>query len=216
MRALAPTCLLLVLLSSAAPSQAGIVDKFSDFINQVFGIFRHYEEAPYTVINKGHGYEEREYPASKWVCTPENTNSDVGQDLGHLFWPLFNFISGTNDRKEEIPMTTPVTTEFKVRGPSDKSYEMCFFLGAAHQDNPPRPQPSTGLYIKDRPEMRVLTRTVGGYLTHEENWVEEAGKLAAILQENGKTVNLSHMYWVGYDSPMKFWNRRNEIWFLTN
>ncbi|XP_045106326.1 heme-binding protein 2-like [Portunus trituberculatus] len=207
--AAAPAVVLLLALT-VCPAQAGFID---DLINQVKSIFQTYEEAPYVVAGTGNGYQERVYSRTKWVCKTVSDNPRVGEDLSLLFWPLFNYINGQNNRNEKIPMTVPVSTEVTIRSQTDKTYKMCFYLAEQQQQNPPEPLPSSGVFIQDRQELRVLTRTVGGYMTSEENWMQEAGELAAVLQENGITVNLAKMYWVGYDSPMKFWGRRNEIWF---
>ncbi|KAG7167954.1 Heme-binding protein 2-like 3 [Homarus americanus] len=142
-----------------------------------------------TAAHANFGYEEREYPASQWACTEE--------------------------REEEMSMTIPVTTEFTLRSPTDKSYTMCFYLGRQHQTNPPTPT-NAQVFIQNRPFLKVFTRTVGGYVESESEWMDEAGRLAAIIQENGQTVSLNHMYWVGYDAPLKFWYRRNEVWFPVN
>ncbi|KAG0718471.1 Heme-binding protein 2 [Chionoecetes opilio] len=170
--------------------------QLSDFVSQLEAAFKSYEEAPYELTKAGPGYEERLYAPTKWVCKTETDNPHVGNDLSLLFWPLFNYISGQNAREEKITMTAPVATKFMVRSSTDKTYEMCFYLGSTHQQNPPQPFPASGVVIQSRPEMRVVTRTVGGYIYHEEGWMEEAGRLAGILQEGGITVNLSQMYCV--------------------
>lgn len=39
-------------------------------------------------------------------------------------------------------------------------------------------------------------RTIGGYVEDDEEWLEEASRLAEIIKaNNGETVSLSHMYW---------------------
>ncbi|MDK2413266.1 heme-binding protein, partial [Aphanizomenon sp. 202] len=153
------------------------------------------------------GYEERVYPARKWVCTEHTAHRDDEDVTSSMFWKLFRYISGNNNKKQEIEMTIPVSTEYTA-GTTTNKYEMCFYIGAVHQDDPATPA-DQHVSLKDRPEMTVLTRTVGGYMNDDEDWLEEANRLAELIEANGETVSLSHMYWVGYDAPFKFWNRRN-------
>ncbi|ROT75805.1 Heme-binding protein 2 [Penaeus vannamei] len=245
------------------------------FTSQISSFFQTYEEAPYAVTESHAGYEERVYPARKWVCTEHTAHRDDEDVTSSMFWKLFRYISGNNNRvQQEIEMTIPVSTEYTA-GTTTNKYEMCFYIGAVHQDDPARPQtkmtvggymnddedwleeanrlaelieangetvslshmywvgydapfkfwnrrnePATpadqNVSLQDRPEMTVLTRTVGGYMNDDEDWLEEANRLAELIEANGETVSLSHMYWVGYDAPFKFWNRRNEVWFVKN
>ena len=43
--------------------------------------------------------------------------------------------------------------------------------------------------------------------------IREAKKFAKVLEKAGEEVDTSVFYTAGYDSPMKFWNRRNEIMY---
>lgn len=45
------------------------------------------------------GYEERTYPAKKWVCSKEESD-DGTQIMEHLFWRLFRYIDGENVQGE--------------------------------------------------------------------------------------------------------------------
>ncbi|KAK3875157.1 hypothetical protein Pcinc_019950, partial [Petrolisthes cinctipes] len=181
-------CVLVLLVSSSfTTTQATFID---DILNGIQGLFAHYEEAPFTLVGTNPDYEDREYPARKWVCTRE-----VGNDinLGPLFWRLFEYISGNNEGNISIPMTVPVATEVKFQEDNSKEYTMCFFIGEPHQSNPPNPA-NTAVFLQDRPATRVLTRRVGGYMRSESAWMEEAGSLAVLLQEHGVSVPLSHVY----------------------
>ena len=60
------------------------------------------EEAKYDVIKSSKSYEIRKYSDRLAVeVISENGNSG--------FRKLFNYISGNNEKKQEIKMTTPVT-----------------------------------------------------------------------------------------------------------
>lgn len=173
------------------------------------------EEAPYTVVNDAGKYEERQYPARKWVCTTASGPSREEAETNSMFMKLFRYITGGNVRGQSIDMTAPVTTEYKHGDQGTNTYSMCFYIGQEHQANPPEPT-EENVFLQDRPAMTIYTRTVGGYMSNEADWMDEAARLAGFVQEDGKSVSLRHMYWVGYDAPFKFWNRRNEVWFPAN
>ncbi len=61
-----------------------------------------YEEANYEVVKKNSIYEIRKY-SDRLVIETSMSNE------GSSFRKLFNYISGNNDKNEEIKMTTPVT-----------------------------------------------------------------------------------------------------------
>ncbi|XP_063606188.1 heme-binding protein 1-like [Penaeus indicus] len=197
-------CSLLLLVSA---TNAGWVD---EIISQVGGLFHSYEEAPYTVDAKHTGYEERTYPAKKWVCS-EEMSEDGTRVMEQLFWRLFRYIDGENLAEVKIPMTVPVTTEFTANREQD-SYKMCFFVPEQMQENPPTPT-NAKIVIDLRPEMTVFTRTVGGYMVTTSDWLSEAANLSELVEDDGIKVSLVHMFWAGYDAPLKYWWRRNEVWF---
>ncbi|CAG0916266.1 unnamed protein product [Notodromas monacha] len=69
------------------------------------------EEAPYEVIGKHQNFEERSYPAMKWVCTKRKAKSrtEVQKDM---FMTLFAYINGKNEPNAKIDMTVPVTVHY--------------------------------------------------------------------------------------------------------
>ncbi|KAK7082736.1 Heme-binding protein 2 [Halocaridina rubra] len=201
----------LVILLIVSRASAGIWDSIVGGIGSALG---YNEEAPYTVVRTYDNFVEREYPARKWVCTSATGASREEATSNSMFMKLFRYITGQNDRNEDIPMTVPVTTEYTHGNNRDNVYTMCFFIGDAHQANPPTPTEDS-VFLQDRAAMTVYTRTVGGYMRSESQWMDEAARLAGFVQEKGISVSLTHMYWVGYDAPFKFWNRRNEVWFTS-
>ena len=64
-----------------------------------------YETAPYTVEQADGNFEIREYPTMNIVETKQNR---VGQEASNGFRSLFNYITGQNERRQNIAMTTPV------------------------------------------------------------------------------------------------------------
>merc|ERR1712156_1121264 len=93
---------------------------------------------------------------------------------------------------EEVAMTAPVLTSLKLLANNQVTKEMCFYMEKKHQANPPTPVD---------PDVKIVT-------------IREAKKFAEVLDNDGVEVDKSFFYTAGYDSPMKFWNRRNEIMYL--
>ncbi len=48
----------------------------------------------------------------------------------------------------------------------------------------------------------------------ETSWNTEANNLIGLVEDEGLEVEKDYYYTNGYDSPMKFLNRRNEVWLL--
>ena len=90
-----------------------------------------YEEANYEVVKQNKVYEIRKY--SDRLAIETSTSS---QNSG--FRKLFNYISGKNETKEKIKMTTPVT-QMKKKG----NMTMQFYLPSKfNKDNVPNPSRS--------------------------------------------------------------------------
>merc|ERR1712002_126018 len=148
MRALVVVCV----LAMVATAQAGW---FEDLRNQVASYFANYESAPYDVTGTYAGFEQRQCPARKWVCTSQTVHIDDDDGEDGMFWKLFRYIQGNNNRNQNIDMTIPVTREYTVNGPR-KTYDMCFFLGDEHQDNPATPNDAQ-VVVRDRPLINIYT-----------------------------------------------------------
>merc|ERR1712106_172439 len=119
------------------------------------------EELPYEVIQKYGSYEKRKIFSAQYVCAHEKVDTATDPLAGlsfngvedalevmksrrwqklpssRMFKELFKYISGVNDRAEEIDMTRPVTTLHHVKR-RDKLgdveiQEMCFYLPEKYQ-----------------------------------------------------------------------------------
>lgn len=86
-----------------------------------------------------------------------------------MFWKLFNFISGQNERQVTIPMTAPVSVLVEPDGQEtdgasagnavETTFTMAFYIPAPFDENPPLPiDPSVS--IEYRPELRILVRYI--------------------------------------------------------
>merc|ERR1712243_413241 len=131
--------LLLLASASAAPQFEGLKNIFSslsgnDEPGEVNG---DYEQVPYTTLKKFDGYEMRQYPSVKWVCTDVTYKMDKPENK--MFMKLFRYISGVNKEQEEVEMTVPVLSRMKLLSEGMVNKQMCFYLNKKHQANPPTP-----------------------------------------------------------------------------
>ena len=101
-----------------------------------------YEEANYQVIKTNELYEIRKY-SDRLAVETATSNQNSG------FRKLFNYISGNNQTKEEIKMTTPVT-EMERKG----NMTMQFYLPLKYDKN--------NVPIPSRPDVEIVN-IVGGY-----------------------------------------------------
>eukprot|EP00091_Calanus_sinicus_P021718 TRINITY_DN655_c0_g2_i3.p1 TRINITY_DN655_c0_g2~~TRINITY_DN655_c0_g2_i3.p1 ORF type:complete len:150 (-),score=53.24 TRINITY_DN655_c0_g2_i3:277-726(-) len=132
-----------------------------------------------------------------------------------MFMKLFRYISGVNEETEEIEMTVPVLTRMTLQEDNMINKQMCFYLNKKHQENPPTPV-DKDVKIEQNEEMTVFVHTFGGYAMRDNVWIKEAQIFAEKLSQKADSIDFSKFYTAGYDSPMKFWNRRNEVMFLVN
>ena len=110
------------------------------------------------MLNSNQGYEERVYPARKWVKTQmQHTSKDDASSP--MFWKLFNYISGQNDKKIKIAMTAPVSVFIEqAASPDEKStITMAFYVPASFQEDTPKPT-DPDVSIEERPEFKVFAR----------------------------------------------------------
>merc|ERR1712045_941523 len=193
--------------------------------------------------NSFDGYEMRQYPSVKWACTEltyerEDAEEEVEVETDEavatlkalqeyqskkkdrknrpqtkMFMKLFRYISGVNKEQDEVAMTAPVLTSMKLLEGNQITKEMCFYIEKKHQANPPTPV-DPDVKIETNKEFTVYVHTFGGYAMKDAVNIREARKFAEVLDEAGEEVDKSVFYTAGYDSPMKFWNRRNEIMYL--
>merc|ERR1711997_58519 len=200
-----------------------------------------YEQVPYTTIQKFNGYEERKYPSVKWVCTQgtypvEEVAEEDGEEgnflqkimemmskknwknkpSSEMFMRLFRYISGVNEQREKVEMTVPVLSEKTPNADiTMMTTQMCFYLDKAHQANPPQPEEEEVKIVETKP-MTVFVHIFGGYAMKDSVWIREAANFEEKLKSDGRNdeIEWSSYFTAGYDSPMKFWNRRNEVMFL--
>ncbi|XP_045917230.1 heme-binding protein 2 isoform X1 [Micropterus dolomieu] len=162
---------------------------------------------------QGQDYEIRTYHATKWVSTTlSGMQWDTAMNAG--FRRLFSYIQGNNHNKVKVDMTAPVTCRVDPgAGPACESqFTVSFYVPEEHQDNPPEPS-DPEVFVEHRKEFTAYVRTYGGF-SNENSKREELLKLMESLQRDGVQYIDKPYYAVGYDSPFKLTNRRNEVWVL--
>merc|ERR1712039_222229 len=83
------------------------------------------------------------------------------------------------------------------------------------QEAPGQPtNPHRPVKIEQNKEFTVYVHRFGGYAMSDSVNLREARRFAEVLSNAGEEVDTGTFYTAGYDSPMKFWNRRNEVMFL--
>lgn len=164
-----------------------------------------YESAPYRVVRSDGKFELRDYPALTVVETP--MADPAGSDGG--FMRLFRFITGANEGKQKISMTTPV---FMSVGASNRT--MAFVLPAKLATaNVPKPADGA-LTVRELPAGRFAVLRFRGARS-AENEAEALARLQA-WQEREHLSALSGPVYGYFDPP---WTpsflRRNEVMLRT-
>ena len=164
-----------------------------------------YESAPYKVVRSDGKFELRDYPALTVVETPmANPNGSDGS-----FMRLFRFITGANEGKQKIAMTTPV-----FMSGSATNLTMAFVLPAKLQ-TASVPNPADGaVTVRELPAGRfAVLRFSGG--RNAKNEAESLAKLKVWMEAEKLSVLSPPVY--GYFDPP--WTptflRRNEVMLRT-
>merc|ERR1712198_220108 len=171
-----------------------------------------YEQVPYEVIQKFEGYEERRYPSVNFACTELEYTPDLESSSSWSLEKVLRYIAGVNKQQQEVEMTVPVISKMQPLEDGQMYKEMCFYITKEFQENPPEPADEE-VKIKKSNERIVFVKQFGGYAMKDDVWLEAAEKFRKEMADREAELMMDHFYTAGYDSPMKFWNRRNEVMF---
>lgn len=155
-----------------------------------------YETQPYELIKNYEAFELRYYPSVAMVQTVSNPGSEQN------FRRLFRYISGSNETNLKITMTTPVHIE-----QTESKNKMAFVL-PSNLKKPPSPSHAAVELIQSK-EAYFAAIQYAGYsnsskVRYHTNLLKES------LEQLGIKV-IGNPIVLGYNSPYKFYNRRNEI-----
>jgi len=156
-----------------------------------------YESQPYEVVASFEELEIRYYPSVKMVQTESNVASNQN------FNRLFRYISGANKNNQKIAMTTPV----HMQNDNGKQ-RMAFVLPASFNKNPPLPASQEIQIVSSKAGYFAAIR-FGGYSNRER--VSHYTKLLRQYLQRHQIESIDSPILLGYNSPYKFFNRRNEI-----
>lgn len=157
--------------------------------------------------------EVRRYEESTWVVTSVEQYGSSGSS--NMFNRLFQYISGANARGQKIPMTRPVLTKYEDLGRMRYRITMMFYL---EDSNAPAPtDPSVRLLVS--PESTMCVRSFRNGVWWWPKWYTadwEYDRVRAVLERQVDASDRTAMdrvwYNAGYEGPMTWWNRYNEVW----
>ncbi|RNA42468.1 heme-binding 2 [Brachionus plicatilis] len=188
---------------------------FIKSIKNAFGL--DIERPKYEVIKTlGDNMEIRKYAPTKWVSTTMEGEADHYKSdyQTKMFYKLFNYISGENENKEKISMTSPVTVAYNssdmIAPTSQVKMTMGFFVPIEKKDGTPVPS-SSDTFLREEPEMTVAVIKFGGYPTTDD-YLKQRDLLINTLGDDAKNYDTVNMMTAGYDPPFKPIKRTNEIW----
>ena len=159
-----------------------------------------YEEPSYETIKSNKVYEIRKY-SDRLAIETTTSNQD------NSFRKLFNYISGNNDKSEEIKMTIPVT-QMEKKG----KMTMQFYLPSKfNKDNAPSPS---------RSDVEIVNIEGGYYAVlkysgrrSDENFIKHKNILENELKNDNISI-LSPPIRATYNGPFTLpMFRRNEVMF---
>lgn len=168
-----------------------------------------YESAAYTVVESDGNFEIREYPDLMLAAT--STKSDL-QGRDGSFMQLFRYISGANESKQKISMTTPVFMENQNSG---ERVQMGFVMPKEVADQGVPKPTGEKVEVRKREGGRFAVVRFSGALTAESAKDAET-RLREWMQTKGfEPLSLGESNGVetaGYDPPFTPGPlRRNEV-----
>ena len=160
------------------------------------------ETYPYALNKEYKGFEIRNYEASLFstVQLSGNKFKDVSSEG---FSILAGYIFGGNEKNEKIAMTSPVAMSL------EDSVTMMFMVPKKfNKETLPQPKQSQ-IKFREEPAKTVAAIVFGGWANDEkiESYME---KLKSALDKEGIAYT-KRFYFLGYNPPFEFFNRRNEI-----
>ena len=156
-----------------------------------------YETHSYKTMLSEDNFEIREYDPVMKARAYSNTGNNN-------FMKLFRYISGNNEKNQKIPMTTPVYMKEDINGSM-----MEFVLPSTlNETNTSQPlSKDIELYMDQGGVYASITYS--GYSNNKKR-----NKYTSQLNKKLEKMNIDKIgdfVHVSYDSPYKFYNRRNEV-----
>ena len=163
---------------------------------------RNIETYPYFVQKKYDIFEIRNYEATLFT-TVKLATKKYKESSSKGFSLLAGYIFGNNERNEKIAMTSPVVMTI------EDSVTMMFMVPKKFKKET-LPQPNQlQIEFKEEPAKTVAAIAFDGW-ANDEKIKKYKEKLKAALDAQGITYT-NRFYFLGYNAPYEFFNRKNEI-----
>ncbi|CAF0951385.1 unnamed protein product [Brachionus calyciflorus] len=154
--------------------------------------------------------ETRRYLPSKWVSTSTVALcSNLDSQRSVLFSRLFAYITGQNDKNQQIKMTAPVLNEIKQLDEQNCLFTMKFYIPKENQIN--TPIPSGNAVLTDMPETTFTVTKFGGYASMND-FNQHSNLLKQRLGSQLALYDVQTLFTASYNSPYQSNDRTNEVW----
>lgn len=161
------------------------------------------EEAVYSLVSRDGRFEVRDYAAM--ILAETLVEGDRASAGNRGFDPLFNYISGENRTRHEIPMTAPV-----FQSPTGQQWAVAFVMPAdAKREGWPEPE-NPSVRLQEIPARRMAVVRYSGFWS-DKRYVEHESMLRAWMAAQGLEP-AGDAVWARYNPPFTPWFlRRNEV-----
>ena len=176
------------------------------------------EEAKYTVVTKEADFEIRDY--APHVLAEIVVEGDLEDAGNKAFRSLFNYISGDNERKDEVAMTAPVSQQatgeqIDMTAPVaqqrfNEKWRVSFMMPASYTlKTLPKPLDAR-VTLRQVPERRLAAVRYSGFWS-EEGYLRNKAALQSWIEKKGLKI-IGEPIWARYNAPFSLWFlRRNEV-----
>ena len=178
--------------------------------------FYHGLDGPiYTNKTVDNNVETRNYESGLWASTIVN-GTNINEANNIAFDRLFAYISGANDQKVAIDMTTPVLNYIQPpAGPNcNTTFTVSFYVPYKYQTSGPPKPTASDVFIQSIGPLYVGVTEYGGYAFQKE----DLAKVVLLEKEIDRSKDVSvdsttdSYYSASYDPPFRINNRHNEMW----
>jgi hypothetical protein len=173
-------------------------------IVQLFAINgqKNIETYSYDVTKKYDAFEIRNYEASLFTYVKLSGNK-YRDESSKGFSILAGYIFGGNDKNEKIAMTSPVAMSL------EDSMTMMFMVPKKFKkETLPKPDQSE-IKFQEEPKKTVAAITLSGWANDEK--IEKYKQKLKSALEAKEIPYTNRFFFLGYNPPYEFFNRKNEI-----
>ena len=167
-----------------------------------FNSQRNIETYAYVVNKKYDKFEIRSYKATLFTSV-KLSSKGYKNSSSKGFSILAGYIFGENERNEKIAMTSPVTMSL------EDSMTMLFMVPKKF-DKQTLPQPNQSqIKFREEPAKTVAAIAFNGWADDEK--IETYKQKLITALDNEGIAFTTRFYFLGYNAPYEFFNRKNEV-----